>query len=229
MDTPHRPLGERGRKARRARQKTPVSAGRRNAASFFLEEGVRQQGEDALHIEVDVSTDEDGAGDTPTPDWGELANGATAVVLHVQGADLQEEDLEELASLPALEDSDCEESDEEDEDESEDEAREEVQVPGPPPPGAEEDEDEEDGVEPPTLVTAARSEAKRLEAWRRNFFGEEEDDVAAEARQEVEVQAPPAAEAEEGRREEAGEDPPTLKAAEAPAQGPRRPPDRRGR
>ena len=42
-------------------------------------------------------------------------------MLCLQGADVQEEDLKKLASLPALQDSDCEESDEEDEDESEDE------------------------------------------------------------------------------------------------------------
>ena len=51
-------------------------------------------------------------GDDTVPDWGELSDGAAAVVLQLQGVDLPVEDQEELEGPPALEDSDAEESDE---------------------------------------------------------------------------------------------------------------------
>ena len=189
-------MEDRGRKARRARQMTPVSAGRRNAASFFLEEQGRQQEEDIPHVEIEISTDEDEVEGLPlastTPegstgvddkqgqqgrdseDW--LSRGAAAVSrsLSEAAANLQEE-VRPLA--PPYDLTDSEEEDDEDDDEGSDsEVREDEEVPD----GRANQEDEEvleeeDGEVPP-LLEAVAPVTNQVNRTARAVFGFEDKD-----------------------------------------------------
>ena len=128
VHTPRRSPGGRGRKARQGRQQTPVSAGRRSALSFFLEEQKRQQQEDATHVEIKVSTDEDEAEvshlqeerNTSITDGEELSQGAAEVVSQLlegaagrEGLDVEGALEQAVAPLYQLTDSEEDDSDSE--------------------------------------------------------------------------------------------------------------------